>query len=165
MPNFSIRLAQTNDIDGILELIGALADYEHLRHAMSATAEQIRNSLFSVQPEAYCILAFEDDEAVGFAFYFYNYSTFLGKKGLYLEDLFVKPDFRGKGYGKQLITYLMREAANSGCGRMEWSVLNWNTPAIEFYQSLGAEAMSEWTVYRLNEAQLQAYKSSTAAHE
>jgi GNAT superfamily N-acetyltransferase len=95
-------------------------------------------------------LAYEGDTVVGFALYFFNYSTFVGRKGLYLEDLFIRPVFRGKGYGKKLLLYLAQLAHEQGCGRMEWSVLNWNTSAIQFYESLGAKPMDEWTIYRLD---------------
>ena len=100
-------------------------------------------------------MAFENDRPIGFALYFYNYSTFIGRKGLYLEDLYVQPNYRGKGYGKKLLLHLVQTAKKENCGRMEWSVLKWNQPAIDFYESLGAKAMQEWSVYRLDEKSMQ----------
>lgn len=149
MNQFSIRKATAEDVAIIKSCIEALAEYEQLSHEVTVTETQLHDSLF-VRNEANCILAFEEDKPVGFAIYFYNYSTFLGKRGLYLEDLFVYPEYRGLGYGKQLLLSLVNIAREEGCGRMEWSVLDWNTPAIEFYKSLGAEAMDGWTTFRLN---------------
>lgn len=149
MSTITIRRAFPQDISIVKQFIIDLAVYEEMLDDVVVTEEMLHESLF-VQHSAHCILAFENQVAVGFALYFYNYSTFLGKKGLYLEDLFVKPEYRGKGFGKQLLLHLVQIAKQENCGRMEWSVLNWNTPAIEFYKSLGAEAMQEWTVYRLN---------------
>jgi GNAT superfamily N-acetyltransferase len=154
MSIFSIRKATADDISIIKQFIIDLAIYEKMLDDVVVTDELLHDSLF-VNHEAHCILAFEDNTPVGFALYFYNYSTFLGKKGLYLEDLFVNPTYRGKGYGKQLLLHLVQVAKQENCGRMEWSVLNWNTPAIEFYVSLGAEAMSEWTVFRLNSKKME----------
>ena len=149
MNQISIRKATAEDVSIIKSCIEGLAEYEKLSHEVTVTEAQLHESLF-VRSEANCLLAFEEDKPVGFAIYFYNYSTFLGKRGLYLEDLFVYPDFRGLGYGKRLLLALVQIAHEEGCGRMEWSVLDWNTPAIEFYRSLGAEAMDGWTSFRLN---------------
>jgi GNAT superfamily N-acetyltransferase len=149
MSVLNIRKALPEDVSIIKQFIVDLAVYEKMLDDVVVTEEMLHESLF-VQHSAHCILAFENQVAVGFALYFYNYSTFLGKKGLYLEDLFVKPEYRGKGFGKQLLLHLVQIAKQERCGRMEWSVLNWNTPAIDFYKNLGAEAMQEWTVYRLN---------------
>ncbi len=150
-----IRPATPEDIPLIRAFITELAEYEQLLDDVVVTDEQLLDHLFT-QHSAHCVLAFENNEATGFALYFYNYSTFLGKKGLYLEDLFVRPVFRGKGYGKKLLLYLVDTALLEGCGRMEWSVLNWNQPAIDFYESLGAKPMKEWTVYRLTEDAMKA---------
>jgi GNAT superfamily N-acetyltransferase len=133
----------------VLQLIQALAEYEKLAHEISATEELLRRNLFSEQPTAGVLLAFEQGEPAGFAVYFHNFSTFLGKTGIYLEDLFVRPEFRGRGYGKALMIYLARLARDRDCGRLEWSVLDWNTPSLEFYASLGAVPMTEWTVQRM----------------
>ena len=149
MPDFQIRTARREDCMLLVELIRELADYEKLLHAMQASAADIERSLLDEQ-SAHSVLAYEGDTVVGFALYFFNYSTFVGRKGLYLEDLFIRPVFRGKGYGKKLLLYLAQLAHEQGCGRMEWSVLNWNTSAIQFYESLGAKPMDEWTIYRLD---------------
>lgn len=149
MNQFSIRKATAEDVSIIQSCIEALAEYEQLSHEVSVTETQLLESLFT-HNEANCLLAFEGNKSVGFAIYFYNYSTFLGKRGLYLEDLFVYPEYRGLGYGKQLLLSLVEIARDEECGRMEWNVLDWNTPAIEFYKSLGAKAMEGWTTYRLN---------------
>ncbi|HAD34284.1 MAG TPA: GNAT family N-acetyltransferase [Chitinophagaceae bacterium] len=149
MPDFQIREARREDGELLIELIRELAVYEKLLHAMQASPADLERSLFD-EKSAQSVLAYEGDTVVGFALYFFNYSTFVGRKGLYLEDLFIRPEFRGKGYGKKLLLYLAKLAHEQGCGRMEWSVLNWNTPAIQFYESLGAKPMDEWTVYRLD---------------
>ena len=147
--SFLIRQAEKSDVPTILHFIKGLAEYEHLSHEVVATEELLTESLFSENKVAYCKLAFEGETAVGFALYFYNFSTFLGRKGIYLEDLFVDPDQRGKGYGKALLVSLAKQAVEEGCGRVEWSVLDWNEPSINFYKSLGAVPMDEWTVFRL----------------
>jgi GNAT superfamily N-acetyltransferase len=149
MTELSIRPARADDCAQILSFIQHLAEYERLAHACVATEEQLRSSLFGTMPYAEALLAFEGDTAVGFALFFHNYSTFLAKPGIYLEDLFVEPEHRGKGYGKALLRSVAALAVERGCGRLEWSVLNWNTPAIDFYWSLGAEPMHEWTVQRV----------------
>jgi GNAT superfamily N-acetyltransferase len=147
--NFTIRPADTADIPIILQLIRDLATYERAPDEVTATEQQLADVLFGEKPSAEVVIAFEEDTPVGFAVFFHNFSTWLGRPGLYLEDLFVKPDARGKGYGRALLVYLAKMARDRGCGRMEWAVLNWNKPAIEFYDKLGAKPMDEWTVYRL----------------
>lgn len=150
---FQIVKAQPNNIPIIVDFINQLAIYEKLENEVVATESSLQEHLFE-RKSAHCILAFENEVPVGFALYFYSYSTFLGKKGLYLEDLFVLPSHRSKGCGKALLINLIRIAIEENCGRMEWSVLNWNTPAIEFYQKLGATPMKEWTVFRLTENEM-----------
>jgi GNAT superfamily N-acetyltransferase len=146
---FQIRPARLEDVPIILELIRDLATYERAPNEVTATKEQLVDVLFGERPVAEVLLAFEGETAVGFAVYFYNFSTWLGRPGLYLEDLFVKPEKRGKGYGRALLVELTKIARYRGCGRMEWAVLNWNEPAIKFYRALGAKPMDEWTVFRL----------------
>jgi GNAT superfamily N-acetyltransferase len=147
--NFQIREARPEDVPTILQLIRDLATYERAPNEVSATEPQLLEVLFGEKPAAEVLLAFENKDAVGFAVFFYNFSTWLGRPGLYLEDLFVKPEHRGKGYGGALLVDLARIARDRGCGRMEWAVLDWNEPAIEFYRKLGAKPMQEWTVFRL----------------
>ena len=144
-----LRPATPADTPLILAFIRALADYEKLSHEVEATEEKLRATLFGEQPSAECILAFADGAPAGFAIFFTNYSTFLAKPGLYLEDLFVKPEFRGRGIGKSLLLHLARLANARGCGRMDWAVLEWNQPAIDFYESLGAQRMRTWQICRL----------------
>jgi GNAT superfamily N-acetyltransferase len=149
-PNeFVIRPARVEDVPIILELIRDLAAYERAPNEVTATKEQLVDVLFGERPAAEVLLAFEGQSSVGFAVYFYNFSTWLGRPGLYLEDLFVKPERRGKGYGRALLIELAKIAQERGCGRMEWAVLDWNEPAIKFYRALGAKPMDEWTVFRL----------------
>ena len=133
----------------ILQLIRELAEYERAPNDAVATESQLREVLFGEKPAAEVLLAFAHDEPVGFAVYFFNFSTWLGRPGLYLEDLFVKPELRGKGYGRALLARLAQIAQERGCGRMEWAVLDWNEPAIQFYKKLGAKPVEEWTVFRL----------------
>jgi GNAT superfamily N-acetyltransferase len=147
--DFQIRSARVDDVPIVLGLIRDLATYERAPDEVTATEEQLVDVLFGERPAAEVLLAFEDASPVGFAVYFYNFSTWLGRPGLYLEDLFVKPEKRGKGYGRALLVELAKIARDRGCGRMEWAVLNWNEPAIKFYQTLGAKPMNEWTVFRL----------------
>ena len=144
-----IRKAEKQDCPLILDFIKLLARYERLESAVSASSADLENTIFGKSSFVRVILAFEDYIPVGFALFFFNYSTFLAKPGIYLEDLYVKEEFRGKGYGKKLLQYIARLAIENNCGRFEWSVLDWNKPSIEFYKKLGAEAMDEWTVYRL----------------
>ena len=149
LPGFAIRRATIGDVGTILTLIRELATYERAPDAVTATEEQLVDVLFGKKPAAEVLLAFERQEAIGFAVYFYNFSTWLGRPGLYLEDLFVRPEHRGKGYGRALLVELAKIARDRGCGRMEWAVLDWNDPAIEFYRNLGAKSMDEWTEFRL----------------
>jgi GNAT superfamily N-acetyltransferase len=146
---FEIRSAAMTDIPIILQLIRDLATYERAPNEVTATEEQLADVLFGEKPTAEVLLAFEDKTPVGFAVFFHNFSTWLGRPGLYLEDLFVKPEVRGKGYGRALLVYLAKIARHRGCGRMEWAVLDWNEPAIKFYLTLGAKPLEEWTVFRL----------------
>ena len=147
--DFEIRPACVADVPIILKLIRDLATYERAPNEVTATEEQLVDVLFGEKPVAEVLLAFEKDTPVGFALFFYNFSTWLGRPGLYLEDLFVKPDKRGKGYGRALLVDLAKIARERVCGRMEWAVLNWNEPAIKFYRALGAKPLDQWTVYRL----------------
>jgi GNAT superfamily N-acetyltransferase len=147
--NFEIRPACVEDVPVILGLIRELATYERAPDEVTATEERLVDVLFGEKPAAEVLLAFEGKSPVGFALFFHNFSTWLGRPGLYLEDLFVKPDKRGKGYGRALLADLAKVARDRGCGRMEWAVLDWNKPAIKFYRSLGAKPMEEWTVFRL----------------
>src|SRR6266852_2693107 len=135
---FIIRAATIVDVPIILELIRALATYERAPNEVTATEDQLFDVLFGKKPAAEVLLAFENETPIGFAVFFHNFSTWLGRPGLYLEDLFVKPEHRGKGYGRALLVDLAKIAHERGCGRMEWAVLNWNEPAIEFYKKLGA---------------------------
>ena len=147
---FTIRAATIVDVPIILELIRALATYERAPNEVTATEGQLVDVLFGKKPAAEVLLAFEDDTPIGFAVFFHNFSTWLGRPGLYLEDLFVKPEHRGKGYGRALLVHLGKIAHERGCGRMEWAVLNWNEQAIEFYKKLGAKPLDEWKIFRLN---------------
>lgn len=144
-----IRLATAADTPTICRLIRALAEYEKLSDKVVLDEERLRRDLFGPRPYAEVLLAEEAGSVVGFALFFHNYSTFLGKPGIYLEDLFVWPEQRGKGFGKALLVEVARIAVERDCGRLEWSVLNWNQPAIDFYRSLGAEPLNEWTAYRM----------------
>jgi len=146
---FEIRPAHVEDVPIILELIRDLATYERAPNEVAATEEQLVDVLFGERPAAEVLIAFEGKSAVGVAVFFHNFSTWLGRPGLYLEDLFVKPENRGKGYGRALLIELAKIARDRGCGRMEWAVLDWNEPAIKFYHALGAKPMDEWTVFRL----------------
>lgn len=148
---FEIKPATKNDAGIILELIKDIAEYEKLSDQVEATEESIVKYLFEEKAFAECLIGFENHVPIGFALFFHNYSTFVSKPGIYLEDLFVKEQYRGKGYGKKLLLSLVKIAQERNCGRVEWSVLNWNKPAIDFYESLGATPMNEWTVYRLNQ--------------
>jgi GNAT superfamily N-acetyltransferase len=141
--------AHENDVPVIVELIKGLAEYERLSGEVVATDADIHEALFGPRPSAEVVLAVADDRAVGFALFFHNFSTFRGRPGLYLEDLFVVPEWRSRGVGRQLLLHLARMAVNRNCARMEWSVLHWNDPAIRFYQRLGATVMEEWRICRL----------------
>ena len=151
----NIRFAVIDDIHTILHLIKELSVYEKLSHQFNNNEEFLKKYLFGEKKFAEVLIADYDNKPVGFALYFYNYSTFVGKPGIYLEDLFVQPEMRGKGIGKKLFLELIKLAKARNCGRVEWSVLNWNTPAIDFYKSMGAVPMDEWTVYRLNEDKIE----------
>ena len=144
-----IDAATDADVPLILRLITALADYEKLTHQVVATEDALRATLFGPTPSAHVVIARVDDEPAGFALWFYNYSTFLAKPGLYLEDLFVYPQFRGQGVGRALLQHLASIAVERGCGRMEWAVLDWNAPAIGFYRRLGATLLEDWRVCRV----------------
>lgn len=147
--NLSVRPAIEADVPTILNLIRGLAEYEKLAHEVTATDSELRQSLFGSRPCAECLLGCVDSHPVGFAIFFQNFSTFLAKPGLYLEDLFVQPEYRGHGLGKALITAVAQIAVDRGCGRYEWTVLDWNQPAIDFYQALGAEMKSDWRIMRV----------------
>lgn len=144
-----IRDAQSGDAPLILSFIRELADYEKLLHEVVATEDDIRETLFGASPKAFAVICECDGAPAGFALCFYNYSTFQGKPGIYLEDLYVRPEFRGRGIGKLFFRYLAQRAVRENCGRIQWWVLNWNEPSIEFYKSMKAVPMDEWTVYRL----------------
>ena len=160
LTDFQIRPAGVGDVAIILELIRDLATYERAPDEVTATEKQLINVLFGERPVAEVLLAFEAESPVGFAVYFYNFSTWLGRAGLYLEDLFVKPEKRGKGYGRGLLVELAKIARDRGCGRMEWAVLDWNEPAIKFYRALGAQPMHEWTVFRLTRDEIASLANS-----
>jgi GNAT superfamily N-acetyltransferase len=144
-----IRPAQPADSPAIYRLILALAEYEQMSQHVVHAPERLHEHLFGPSPCVEALVAEEDGQVVGFALYYHNYSTFLAQPGIYLEDLFVLPEHRGRGHGKALLQEMARLAQQRGCGRLEWSVLNWNEPAIQFYRSLGAAPLEEWTVYRL----------------
>ena len=147
---FTLRPAVRTDATQILAFITELAEYERARHEVIATVADIERSLFDDGSTVHSLICERDGRAIGFAVYFYSYSTWLGRNGIYLEDLYVTPDQRGDGAGRELLRHIAREAVAKGCGRFEWSVLDWNEPAIGFYQSLGAEPQAEWVRYRLD---------------
>ncbi len=155
MSKFIIRAATSADVPTIRHLIQGLAEYEKMSDQMVATEAQFQEHLFGPKPIAEAILALEDDHPVGFALFFPNFSTFLGKPGLHLEDLYVVPEARSKGYGKALLTYLAKLAVDRNCGRFEWTVLDWNEPAIKFYESMGARIQREWLINRVDGDALQ----------
>jgi GNAT superfamily N-acetyltransferase len=160
----TIRAATLEDIDTIHDFICALADYEKLRHEVRADPDTLARHLFGPNPHAEVLIAERDDAApIGFALFFYNFSTFEGRPGIYLEDLYVIPEARGSGAGKALLARLAQLAVERDCARLEWSVLDWNTPAIDFYRSIGAQPMEEWTVQRLSGDALAALAQSDAA--
>ena len=150
-----IRSAGLKDLAVILAFVRELARYEHLSHLVTATEDKLGESLFGSHPGAEVVLAFEGNEPAGFAVFFHNFSTFLGVRGLWLEDLYVRPAFRGRGYGKALLLHVARVACERGCGRFEWSVLDWNEPSIRFYKALGAKPLDDWTIMRVTGQALQ----------
>lgn len=149
MSDLEIKPTTIDDVPVILSFIQKLADYEKLSHEVVATEAGLREALFGERCYAETVIAYYQNQPVGFALFFHNFSTFLGKPGIYLEDLFVDPEQRGKGFGKALLVYLARLAQKRNCGRFEWSVLDWNESSIKFYESLGAVPLNEWTMYRL----------------
>jgi len=149
MTELEIRPATERDVPLILSLIRELAEYERLSHEIVATEEILRDSLFGERPAAEVLLGYVGDDPAGFALFFHSFSTFLGRPGIYLEDLYVRPEFRGAGVGRVFLRHLARLAKDRGCGRLEWWVLDWNEPAIGFYEALGAVPMGDWTVYRI----------------
>lgn len=151
MSNFTIRTAKITDATLILTFIEELAEYEKLKDHVTATKEDIEKTLFSDAPKAEVLILEENAAPAGFALFFHNYSTFLGKYGIYIEDIYVRDSYRGKGYGKALLKYICTLAQARDCGRVEWWCLDWNQNSIDFYLKLGAEAMTDWTVYRLNQ--------------
>ena len=155
--SLTIRPAVPTDAAQILAFITELADYERARHEVIASVADIERSLFDEGSTVHSLICERDGQAIGFAVYFYSYSTWLGRNGIYLEDLYVTPEQRGDGAGRTLLRHIAREAVANGCGRLEWSVLDWNEPAIGFYQSLGAEAQAEWVKYRLDGEKLLAF--------
>jgi GNAT superfamily N-acetyltransferase len=153
----TIRPASIEDAPLILSFIKELAHYEKLSHEVTATEEDLKKTLFGEHPYAEVVISYLGDEPVGYGLFFHNYSTFHGRQGMYLEDIYVRPEARGLGVGKSLLRHLAQIAVQRGCARMEWSVLDWNQPAIEFYRSIGAKPMDEWTVYRLTGEALTAF--------
>jgi len=154
---FAIRAAEPRDLAPIVRLIGRLAEFEHLEHLMQATPEKLAPHLFGPRPAAEALVVDSGEQVVGFALFFTNFSTFLAKPGLYLEDLFVEPELRGRGIGQARLTRLAELAAERGCGRFEWSVLDWNVNAIRFYERMGATVMPDWRICRIAGDTLAAY--------
>jgi GNAT superfamily N-acetyltransferase len=150
-----IEEATEKDVPLVLAFIRELADYERALDRVTANEEILRDTLFGPKPCAECVIAYEDDAPVAFAIYFFSYASFTGLPNLYLEDIFVRPASRGAGVGRQLLAFLARRAGERGCGRMEWSVLNWNAPAIAFYEKLGAQPVCDWTVFHLNQEEME----------
>jgi GNAT superfamily N-acetyltransferase len=154
MKSIEIRDANTEDASLILKFVTDLATYENAKHEVIATVVDIKNSLFSEHSSAKAVICYLNDKPIGFAVYFFNYSTWLGKNGLYVEDLYVSPGNRGSGAGKAILKHLAKIAVSKGCGRFEWSVLDWNEPAINFYKAIGAKPLDEWVGYRMSEKEL-----------
>jgi GNAT superfamily N-acetyltransferase len=146
---WQIRQAAPDDVPAIFRLVKKLAEYEKLLHAATATEADFREALFGPRPAASALVASAEHATVGFALYFYNFSTFLGRRGIYLEDIFVEPAWRGKGIGSALLRHLAKIAKQENCGRVEWAVLTWNQPAIDFYHRLGAVTLEDWRIFRL----------------
>ena len=161
----TLRPAQESDVPLILYFVRQLAEYEQLAGKVVATEAILRESLFGKQPKAEVVIARFEDEPAGFAVFFHNFSTFAGRAGIYLEDLFVEPKFRRHGIGKALLAHLAKLTKERNCARLEWAVLDWNTPAIKFYKKLGAEAMDDWTVYRVSGDQLDSLARLTVSAE
>ena len=158
--SIEIRPAHYDDAAQILAFITELADYEKARHEVMASIDDIRRTLFGEEASAQALICLRDGQPIGFAVYFFSYSTWLGRNGLYLEDLYISPEQRGSGAGKQVLKHLAREACAKGCGRFEWSVLDWNEPAIKFYESIGAQPQAEWVRYRMDGETLKAFAES-----
>lgn len=154
LPELNLRFAGEADAELILELICGLAEFERLAHEVVADADTLRRFLFGRQPAAEVLIAEYEGRPAGFALFFHNFSTFLGRPGIYLEDLFVRPEFRGRGIGREVLAFLAGLAVERGCGRLEWAVLDWNARAIDFYKRLGARPMEDWTVFRLGGSDL-----------
>jgi GNAT superfamily N-acetyltransferase len=149
-PDLRLRFAAETDVEALLGLIRGLADYEHLSHEVTADVETLRRSLFSGRPTAEAVLAESAGVPVGFALFFHNFSTFLGLPGIYIEDIYVEPAWRGKGVGRKLLRFVARQVKARGCGRLEWSVLDWNEPAISFYKKLGGRMLDDWRMFRVS---------------
>lgn len=154
--NFEIRFAEEKDTEIILDFIKKLAEYEKMGNEVVATPEILKEWIFE-KKKAEVIFAVEDGKEVGFALFFHNFSTFLGRAGIYLEDLFVLPEYRGKGYGKALLKFLAKTTVERGCGRLEWCCLDWNKPSIDFYLSVGAKPLDDWKIYRMAGAGLKEF--------
>jgi GNAT superfamily N-acetyltransferase len=149
VPNLNLRFADETDVETILGLIRGLADYERLSHEVRADAATLRRSLFGARPVAEVVIAEVDGTPVGFTLFFHNFSTFLGLPGIYIEDLYIEPAWRGNGIGRALLSDVARLAKERGCGRLEWAVLDWNEPALSFYKKLGARPLDDWTIFRV----------------
>lgn len=158
----NIRPAVSGDAGLVLRFIKALADYEHLSHEVVASEAELDEALFGANPRAFCDIAEWDGKAAGFALWFYNFSTFHGRHGIYLEDLYVDPEWRGQGIGKALLVHLARRCIDEKLTRLQWWVLDWNKPSIDFYRSIGAVGMDEWTVFRVSGAELRSLAGETA---
>ena len=161
-PSHTLRAAEPHDLDAIVDLIAELAEFERLTHLLEVTPDKLAPHLFGERPVAECVVGEVDGDVVAFALFFTNFSTFLARPGLYLEDLYVRPAHRGTGLGKALLGHLARLAAERGCGRFEWSVLDWNADAIAFYQGLGATVMPDWRICRISGERLQRFAQGVA---
>ena len=160
-----IEAATERDLPAIVHLVRQLARYEKLEHAMAASPDDFRQALFGAERAAYALMAFADGAPVGFALYFYTFSTFLGKRGIYLEDIFVEPEYRGRGIGSGLLKRLAMIAKEQNCGRLEWAVLTWNQPSIDFYHRLGAVTLDDWRIFRLHGEALERLAVEAAGKE